>query len=146
MLEGYLDLRCGRRGGPAEELIGPALAFRKLRHAVIREDLVGKLAVLFRDGGEQLLFELLGVDLAHALVLAGNDDVDPVGLVTDVLVDPLELDFELVRWETHGAQHAEAAGTADRRHDVAAVTEGKDGELDPQLVTQFGTHVCFLPV
>ena len=33
--------------------------------------------------------------LAHALVLAGNDDVDAVRLVAHVFVDPLELDLEL---------------------------------------------------
>ena len=34
--------------------------------------------------------------LALALVLAGDHDVDAVGLVADVLVDPLELDLELL--------------------------------------------------
>ena len=33
----------------------------------------------------------------HALVLVGDDDVDAVGMVADVLVDPLELDLELFR-------------------------------------------------
>ena len=33
------------------------------------------------------------------------------------------------------------SGAADRRNDVAAVTEGKDGELDPQLVAEFSAHV-----
>ena len=51
--------------------------------------------------------------LAHALVLAGDDDVDAVGLVADVLVDPLELDLELLGGEADGAEHAEAAGLAD---------------------------------
>ena len=33
----------------------------------------------------------------HALVLVGDDDVDAVGVVADVLVDPVELDLELLR-------------------------------------------------
>ena len=70
----------------------------------------------------------------HALVLVGDHDVDAVGLVADVLVDPVELDLELLGGEADGAEHAEAAGLADRDDDVAAVGEGEDRELDAEFV------------
>ena len=36
-----------------------------------------------------------------------------------------------------GAEHAEAAGLADRDDDVAAVGEGEDRELDAEVVTEW---------
>ena len=79
------------------------------------EDLLDELAVLLRDHGPQVGLELGRVDLAHALVLAGDDDVDAVGLVADVLVDPVELDLELLGTEPDRAEHPEAAGLATPR-------------------------------
>ena len=72
----------------------------------------------------------------HALVLAGDDDVDAVGLVADVLVDPLQLDLELLGGEADGAEHAEAAGLGDGDDDVTAVGEGEDRELDAEVVAE----------
>ena len=82
-----------------------------------------------------------GSSSLHALVLAGDHDVDAVGLVADVLVDPVELDLELLGREADGAEHAEAAGLADGGDDVAAVGEGEDRELDAELVAEGGVHV-----
>jgi hypothetical protein len=107
---------------------------------VLGQDLVGEAPVLFGHGGEQHGLELLRVDLAHALVLAGDDDVDAVGLVTDVLVDPGELDLELFGRKADGAEHAEAAGLADRRDHVAAVGEGEERELDAESIAEGGVH------
>ena len=84
--------------------------------------------------------ELVGVLLADALVLAGDDDVDAVGVVADVVVDPVQLDGELLGAEADGSEHPEPAGPADGRHHVTAVREGENGELDPQLVTQLCVH------
>ena len=97
------------------------------------------VAVLLGDHRGQLGLELVGVDLAHALVLAGDDDVDAVGLV-GVLVDPVELDGELLGGEADGAEHAEAAGVGHGGDDVAAVGEGEDRELDAELVADLGAH------
>ena len=80
----------------------------------------------------------------HALVLVGDDDVDAVGVVADVLVDPVELDLELLGREADGAEHAEAAGLADRDDDVAAVGEGEDRELDAEVVADGGVHAMLL--
>src|SRR6185503_8370606 len=112
--------------------------------AVLREQFLHEFAVALRNGGAQLLFELGRIDLAHALVLAGNDDVDAVRLVADVLVDPLELDFELSRRKPDGAEDAEPARLADCRDDVAAVAEGEDGELDAEPVTDRSVHASWI--
>ena len=76
----------------------------------------------------------------HALVLVGDHDVDAVGVVADVLVDPLQLDLELLGREADGAEHAEAAGLAHRDHDVTAVGEGEDRELDAEVVADGRVH------
>jgi len=139
MAERDVDLRIGGRGSPAEQLVD-GLALRQLGHPVLRQHALHEVAVLRGDRRAQHLLELLGVDLAHALVLAGDDDIDAVRPVTHVVVDPLALDLELVGREPDGSQHAQSAGTADGRNDVAAVAEGEDRELDPETVTQIGTH------
>ena len=87
--QGHLDLREGRCLGPAEQAHPLALLRRKVGHAGSSQDLVGELDVLLRHHRPQHVAELLRVQLVHALVLAGDDDVDAVGLVADVLVDPL---------------------------------------------------------
>ena len=57
-----------------------------------------------------------------------------------MLVDPGELDLELVGAEGQGSEHAVAAGPADRGDDVAAVGEGEERELDAEAVADFGRH------
>jgi hypothetical protein len=64
----------------------------------------------------------------------------PSYLIAHVLVDPLELDLELLGREAHRAQHAEATGLAHGRHDVATVGEGEDGEFDAESVAELGVH------
>ena len=134
---------CGSGGGlgPPEQAHALVLLRREVGHAGVGEDLVGELDVLLRHHVPQHLPELLGVELVHPLVLAGDHDVDAVGLVADVLVDPLQLDLELLGREADGAEHAEAAGLGDGGHDVAAVGEGEDRELDAELVAEGGVHV-----
>ena len=82
----------------------------------------------------------VGVHLAHSLVLAGDDDVDAVGMVADVLVDPVELDGQLLGAEAHRAEHAEPARPADSGDDVAAMGESEDRELDSELITDRCVH------
>ena len=113
------------------------------RDAVIGEDLAGEVEVLLRHHVGQHLRQLVGGQVrVHALVLVGDDDVDAVGVVADVLVDPVQLDLELLGREADGAEHAEAAGLADGDDDVAAVGEGEDRELDAELVAEGGVHAC----
>ena len=113
------------------------------RDAVVDEDLAGEVEVLLRHHVGQHLREFVGGQVrVHALVLVGDDDVDAVGVVADVLVDPVELDLELLGREADRAEHAEAAGLADGDDDVAAVREGEDRELDAELVAEGGVHAC----
>ena len=139
VLERDLDLR--RRGGrgPAEQLARAVLG-RQLGHAVVGEQLRGELAVLQRDHRAQVLLELARVHLAHALVLLRDHQIDAVGLVADVLVDPAALDLELLGREADRAEHAEAARLRDRGDHVAAVREGEDRELDAEALAEIGVH------
>ena len=82
--------------------------------------------------------------LLDARVLRRHDDVDAVGLVADVLVDPVQLDLELLGREGDGAEHAEPARLAHRGDDVAAVAEGEDRELDAEAVAERGAHVAII--
>ena len=122
---------------PSSSRSGPAL---DLGHAVVGQDLLGEGAVLVGDHRPELFFELDRVQLAHALVLAGDDDVDAVGTVAHVLVEPGQLDLELLGAEADRAQDAEAAGVADGGGDVTAVREGEDRELDTEAFAQFVVH------
>ena len=58
-----------------------------------------------------------------------------------MLVDPVQLDLELLGREADGAEDAEAAGLADGGDDVAAVGEGEDRELDAELVADVGVRM-----
>ncbi len=143
VLQRHLDLRSRGRLGPAEQLQRVVVAVVD-RNAVVGEDLLGEIDVLLGDQVVQRLLEHLRrqVGGVHALVLVRDDDVDAVGMVADVLVDPVQLDLELFRREADGPEHAEAAGLAHGDDDVAAVGEGEDRELDIELVADGGMHAC----
>ena len=111
-----------------------------LGDAVVGQDLLGEGPVLVGDHRPQLGLELDRVDLVHALVLAGDDDVDAVGVVADVLVEPVQLDLELLGAEADRAENAETAGVGHRGGHVAAVGEGEDGELDPEAFAKLVVH------
>ena len=141
------DLYLGRRGrlGPAQELQCVVVAVVD-RHPVVGQDLARELQVFFRHERVELLLEHLGLQIGgvHALVFIGNDDVDAVGMVADVLVDPLQLDLELLRRVADRPEHAEPAGLANGDDHVTAVGERKDRELDIEFVADGGVHACSL--
>src|SRR5512139_2006268 len=62
-----------------------------------------------------------------------------------MLIDPFQLDLELLGRKRQGAKHAEAARPAHRRHHITTVAECKYGELDAEQVTHPGVHY-FTPV
>ena len=88
----------------------------------------------------QLSLELLGIDFSHALVLAGNHGIDPIGLVTDAFVDPLEFGLELFHCKADGSEHPEAPRFTDLDDDIPAVRKCEYGYVDAKPVAEIGTH------
>ncbi len=115
MPQRHLDLRRRRGLGPAEQLQRALVVVLGEGHAVVGQQLAGEVEVLLGDHVERSISASSSADDVgvHALVLVGDDDVDAVGVVADVLVDPVQLDLELLGREADGAEHAEAAGLAD---------------------------------
>ena len=142
VLQGHFDLRSGGRLGPAEQLQGVVVAVVD-GHTVVGKDLAGEVQMLLGYKRIQRLLKLVGGHVRiHALVLVGDDDVDAIRMVTDVLVDPVQLDLELLRGEADRAEHTEATCLAHGDDDVTAVGEREDRELDVELVADGGVHAC----
>ena len=108
------------------------------RDVVVGEDLLDVGPVLV---GDERLEVVDPERLALADEVVRHGEVDAVGLAADVVVDPGELDLELVGAEGEGAEHAVATGPAHLGDDVAAVGEGEERELDAEAVTDLGAHV-----
>ena len=138
VLHRHLEVGAPARGRPAEQAFDFFDVVGERRHAIAIQQIVDPLAVRRRDHLVELLFADVALVLAD--VLGGDDRIDAVGLAIDVLVDPLQLELELLRAIGHGAQHPEPTGPAHRRHDVAAMAERKDGKLDPQPLTDLSLH------
>ncbi len=131
--EGALDL--GQRGGegPAQQTIG-LFFLGEFGDARVAQQLGGEIPVLLGHRCAQLRFELVGIHFAHALVLARDDGIDPVGLVADTLIDPLQFGFELLDGEAYGAQDPKTACLADLDDDVPAMGECKNWNVDSKPV------------
>jgi len=115
-----------------------ALVVGKCRHAVALEDVVDVSLVL---GGDQLA-NLADVETAFvgAGVFGRHDQVDAKGAVTDLVLDPLEIDLELLRRMGNRTEHAEATRFGDGGDDVATVGEREDRNVDPEHVGHRGLH------
>ena len=108
-------------------------------HVVATEDVVDERDVLGRDQRPDVVErELAGVGSG---VLGRHDQVDSVGAVADLVLDPVEVDLELSLRVGHRAEHAHPAGLRHRGHDVAAVAEGEDRHIDAEHVGDRGLHV-----
>lgn len=67
------------------------------RHTVVGENLLREVQMLLRNHLLEHLGEFLAGQVGvHALVLVRDHDVDAIGMVADVLVDPGALDLELL--------------------------------------------------
>lgn len=131
MLQRRVDLWGGRRLGPTEQLQTVLVGVLD-RDTMIGEDLAGEVQMLLRDHRPQRLGELIRRQLGvHALVLVRDHDVDPVGVVADVFIDPVELDLQLLRREPNCSEHTKTTSFADGDHHIAAVSEGKIGNSIP---------------
>ncbi len=80
--------------------------------------------------------------LAH--IVLGDHHIHTVGLVADVLVNPVQLLAQLLRIHKAGAQHTQATGLADFHHHVAAMGKGEYGHIYAQIFTDFGVHNALL--
>src|SRR5205085_9985164 len=107
-------------------------------YAVAAEDVVDERLLL----GRQELADGIAVDapLVGARVLGGEQEVEPVGPAVGLLLDPREVDLQLVGGMAHRTQAAEPTGVGDGRHHVPAMAEGQDRELHAQHVADSGLH------
>ena len=62
---------------------------------MLGEQLLDEVAVLLWNHPVKLRFQLRGI--AFSSSLGGNHDIDAIRPVADLIVDPLELDLELLR-------------------------------------------------
>ena len=98
----------------------------------------GEVAMGLRHPGPEAVVGDAGLPSGgHVL---GDQDVQPVGFAPHLVVDPGKFPPHRFRRVAGRAQDAEAAGLAHRRHNVAAVAEGKEGKLDPQHVADRRFH------
>jgi len=140
VFERHLDLGRGGRLGPPQQLQAVAVAVLD-RDTVIGEDLLSEIQMLLRHHLAQRLGQFFGRQMrVHALVLVRDHDVHAVRVVADVVIDPLELDLQLLGREADSPQHAETTGLAHRDDDIAAVREREDRELDAEFVTDGSVH------
>ena len=95
----------------------------------------------WRDHLLELALEVFGARRpSGSSHLGRHHEVDAVRLAVDVLVDPLQLDLELFGREVQRAEHAHAAGPADRGDHVAAVAEREDREFEAEVAGELRAH------
>jgi hypothetical protein len=70
------------------------------------------------------------VGIAFAYIFLRHGEVHAIWLAPRMLIDPAELDLQLVRAERQCAQHAVAPCLADGGDDVATMAKGEQRELD----------------
>jgi hypothetical protein len=117
---------------------GALFVGRELGHVVPAQDVVDELAVRVGDQGPDVV---QGVSAALVTgVLRRHDQVDAVRAVAEFVLDPLQVDLELLGRMGDGTQHAETARLRDGGHDIAAVAEREDRELDSQHLRGCGLH------
>ena len=142
VLERDVHLREPRGVGPAEQVVRVRVLGQG-RDVVLGQHLLDEVAILLRDHRLELALELHGVTVRPPCLFeqrGRHHEIDPVRAAVHVLVDPVELDLELLGREVQRAEHSHAAGLADRGHDVAAVAEGEDRELDAEAVANGRVH------
>ena len=139
VLEGDVDLGPRGRVGPSEQMVATGV-LRQGRYAVLGEHLLHPFAMLRADHLLELALEVAGAHSLGQLHLGRHHEVDAVGLAVDVLVDPLQLDLELLRGEVERAEDAHAAGPADRGDHIATVAEREDRKFEAEVPGELGAH------
>ena len=136
--EGDVEERGDARRRHVHRLAGDVLVAGQHGYAEVVEQAVEEGPVLGRQPGGHAG----GVEpsVVGADVLLREQEVDAERGAAALLPDPGQVVIELVGGVADGAQHPEPADTAHGRHDVTAVAERQDGELDPQLVLDPSAH------
>ncbi len=135
VVEGHVELAACHLLHPAGDPPAGRLPLGQLGHPVAGQQVSDEPSVPFRD-------HRLDVRLGDALdLLGGHDDIEAVGLAVGVPVQEVEVAFEVVGvGVADGPEHAETAGSGDRRGDLGERREAEDGVLDSQLAAQFRLH------
>ena len=136
-----LRRRHGRGGVGAQfELAASARVFRQRRDVVLLQEIIDELPVFRR---------YVRLEIGHgqtavvgALVLRGDDHVDAIGAVADLVLDPLEVDLERPGGVPYRTEYAQPSGLGDRGDHVAAMAEGKDRHVDPEHLGDGCLHGC----
>src|SRR5215207_1718235 len=97
----------------------PTLLLRQFGHLVPAEDVVDELLLLDRQQRTKCL--AVETALVGAHVLLGEQEVDSVWASLHLLLDPRQIDLELLGCVCDCAEDPEAAGVRDGGDDVAAV-------------------------
>ncbi len=105
-----------------------------VRYPVPLEDPGEELPVPLRDGRPQVAGRVRRLGDP-----AGDQYVDAVRAAAHVVIDPAQFLLEAIGGEGDRAEHAEAARVRDGGHDVAAVAEGEQRELDPERLADAGS-------
>jgi hypothetical protein len=63
-------------------------------------------------------------------VLRRDDEIHAIGPVPDLLLDPTEINLQLLRGVGHCTKDSQPSGLGNRGDNVTAVGKGKDRELD----------------
>ncbi len=143
--ERHLEQRPVSLGGHVRQGVAPRALTEvggDLGHVVAAQDVVEELLL---GGGEELAHGI-GVEAAllGARVVGGEEDVDAVAPAPGLLLDPGQVDVELVRGVGDRPQDSEPARLGDRRDHVPAMAEGQDGELHLEHLGDLGPHVPLL--
>ena len=134
------NLRRSGGSGPSKQIAAAFFFRRQIGDAVTLENLIHERAMLRRNRRDQLLLEFDRIDFAHALVLSRDDDIDAVGLVSYLRIDPLQLVLELGSGIRECAEHSESASLGDGGNHVAAMAERENWKLDSKSIAKLGMH------
>ena len=85
-------------------------------------------------------FERCVISPAFAHVIHRHGEVDAIGLAIDVFVDPVELDFKLLRAERQSAENAETTGVCNGSDYVSTMRESKDRKFDSKTLGNRSAH------
>jgi hypothetical protein len=126
--ERHVQERAGGLGGDAQRSPAPGEVLGQRRNVVPVQQ-IGDVGTVL--GGDRRGGVLPGAGRpAYIDEVGWQQQVDPVRLAADLVVDPGQIGLQARRAVRGGAQHAEAPGAGDGSDNIPAVAEGKDRDVD----------------